>query len=232
MAKPEQRHHLGSGPLTLRRELSVFINCPFDSEFRSNFDAIIFSTICCGFLPRCAIEAGSASTPRMDRIVQAITSSKYSIHDLSRCRGEGDANFARFNMPLELGIAMSERFRTANHPDQHDWLLLVPTGHAYKRFLSDLAGYDPNEYDGKVDSIVPAVMSWLATRPDAVQAPTPQAVLAVLPAFRAAREELCSAWCDREPWTDLLTTAMRIGFESGLIPVPATGTGLLQGAAR
>ena len=46
----------------------------------------------------------------MDRITRAILSSKYSIHDLCRCRGEGDANLARFNMPLELGVSMAQRF--------------------------------------------------------------------------------------------------------------------------
>jgi hypothetical protein len=38
--------------------------------------------------------------------------SKYSIHDLSRCTGEGAENFARLNMPLEPGIAMARQFRT------------------------------------------------------------------------------------------------------------------------
>lgn len=218
MNKPGKRSHLGTGVLALRREASVFINCPFDGEFAPHFDAIVFSTICCGFLPRCAVEAGSSATPRMDRIVSAITSSKYSIHDLSRCKGEGDANLARFNMPLELGMAMSERFRGLDNGSEHDWLLLVPAGHVYKKFLSDLAGFDPTEYDGTPAKVVPAVMSWLATRPDAVQTPTPQAVLAALPIFQAAKHELCASWCDHVPWTDLLTTGIRVGQEGGLIP--------------
>jgi hypothetical protein len=58
----------------------------------------------------------------MDRITQAISDSKYSIHDLSRCRGEGDKNLARFNMPLELGVAMAHKFGL-NGNDCHDWLL-------------------------------------------------------------------------------------------------------------
>ena len=220
MTNSEKRQHLGSGMLTLRREASVFINCPFDGDFRPSLDAIVFSTICCGFLPRCAVEAGSSATPRMDRIVEVISSSKYSIHDLSRCSCEGDANLARFNMPLELGVAMAERFRRSTN-EEHDWLLLVPTGHVYKKFISDLSGYDPTEYDGSTGSIVPAVMSWLATRPDAVQTPTPYAVLEALPLFQRAREDLCNVWLDRVPWTDLLLAGFRIGNERGLIP-PAT----------
>jgi len=154
----------------------------------------------------------------MDRILTAMRASRYSIHDLSRCRGEGDMNLARFNMPLELGMAMSQRFISKSRRDSHDWLVLVPKGHVYKRFLSDLAGYDPVEYNGTADMVVPAVMSWLATRPDAVRTPTPQAVIATLPGFVAARSELCAEWCDQAPWTDLLAEGMKVAATAGLIP--------------
>ncbi len=156
--------------------MSVFINCPFDKDYLPIFDSVVFATVCCGFLPRCAIESGCTAVPRMDRITQAILSSKYSIHDLCRCKGEGDANLARFNMPLELGVSMAQRFG----PDgvqAHDWLLLVPKGSEYVRFVSDLAGFDPKQHDGTLSTVVPAVMSWLATRPDAIKVPTPRAVL-------------------------------------------------------
>jgi hypothetical protein len=217
-----ERHHLGIGRLALRREHSVFVNCPFDQEFRPLFDAIVFSTICSGFIPRCAIESGSASLSRMDRIVHAIHSSKYSIHDLSRCHGEAQTNLARFNMPLELGIAMGERFGNREGGEDHDWLLLVPRGHLHGRFVSDLSGYDPSEYDGSVETIIPAVMAWLATRQDAVRCPAPHAVLEVLPSFQTARAALASAWCGCEPWPDLLITAMQIGMDARLIPTDHT----------
>jgi hypothetical protein len=139
--------------------------------------------------------------------------------NLSRCQGEGDANLARFNMPLELGMAMAQRFGADGEANQHDWLMLVPDGHVYKSFVSDLAGYDPCNYDGSAQTVVPAVMAWLATRPDAVQTPTPQAVLRSLPEFDAARGALCAAWCDQVPWVDLLTVGIRIGRNQGLIPL-------------
>lgn len=104
------RIHFGAGVLGAHRHLSVFINCPYDEEYRPIFDAVVFATVCCGFLPRCAIETGCIATPRMDRITQAILSSKYAIHDLCRCRGEGDSNLARFNMPVELGVSMAQRW--------------------------------------------------------------------------------------------------------------------------
>jgi hypothetical protein len=218
MSSLGSRIHIGAGELTLERRLSVFINCPFDHEFQPTFEAIVFCCVCCGFLPRCAIESGTTALPRMTRITEAMVNSKYSIHDLSRCRGEGDENLARFNMPLELGIAMVERLRTttADGPN-HDWLVLVPEGHAYKKFVSDLSGYDPTEYDGKPESAVPAVMSWLATRSDAVVTPTPAAVLRVFPAFRNALVELQAEWHGRAPWADILLTAIHVAQAEGLI---------------
>jgi hypothetical protein len=82
---------------------SVFINCPYDAAYTPLFDAIIFTTVCCGFTPRSALESGDVAEPRMDRIVRSLFESRYSIHDLSRNKGEGEEGFARFNMALELG---------------------------------------------------------------------------------------------------------------------------------
>jgi hypothetical protein len=75
-------------------------------------------------------------------------------------------------MPLELGVAVAQRFGP-NGDGSHDWRLLVPRESAYAQYLSDLAGFDPKQNDGTTETIVPAVMSWLATRPDAVLVPTP-----------------------------------------------------------
>src|SRR4051794_26873514 len=88
---------------------SVFINCPFDAEFRSQLNAIVFTCVHAGFFPIVAGSSGRTGRPRLERILTALNLCRYSIHDLSRCRGEGDENLARFNMPLELGMAMALR---------------------------------------------------------------------------------------------------------------------------
>lgn len=108
-------------------EQSVFINCPYDQEYADLFCAVVLTTVAYGFEPRSAREAEHRSETRFVRITEALTHSKYSIHDLSRFTGEGVDNIARFNMPLELGIAMAlkiERQATAGRP--HNWLVLVP----------------------------------------------------------------------------------------------------------
>lgn len=187
--------------------ISVFINCPFDDVYRPVMDAIVFSTVCCGFLPRSALESGSVAIPRMERIARCVLSSRYSIHDLSRCQGEGDQNFARFNMPLELGIAMGRSLSAETVDEDHDWLLLVPKGHSYAQFASDLAGYDAKQYEVTPESVVPAVMSWLMTRSNAAPGPTPKRVLEKLPRFTAAKEQLEIEWANDIPWSEQIIAA-------------------------
>jgi hypothetical protein len=201
------RQHFGLGVLKADPSKSVFINCPFDAEFAPLFDAILFATVCCGFLPRSALESEIVSDSRMERITAAIFNSKYSIHDLSRCTGEGSEGLARFNMPLELGIAVARRYTQTRRSLKHDWLVLVPEGYRHVKFVSDLAGYDPPRHDGTVETLVPKVMRWLATRIDAVATPTPQDVLAALPRFVAAKDRLKIDWGDDIPWADIVLAA-------------------------
>ncbi|HUA60945.1 MAG TPA: hypothetical protein VML19_19435 [Verrucomicrobiae bacterium] len=202
------RPHFGEGDLALDPSKCVFINCPFDAEYAPLFDAIVFAAVSCGFVPRSALESGTVSEPRITRILRALFSSKYSIHDLSRCTGEGSDNTARFNMPLELGMAMARRFMEP--ANEHDWLVLVPVGHSYARFVSDLAAYDPATHDGSVTGVIVAVMSWLATRKDAVPPVTPKDVMALLPEFQKRRYALNEMWGGFPPWAEVIMTAIDV----------------------
>jgi len=184
---------------------SVFINCPYDVDYEPLFDALIFTIVCCGFIPRSATESGKVSIPRMDRIFHAILTSSYSIHDLSRCHGEGEQLLARFNMPLELGIAMSRR-RLDNQPQPHDWLVLVPSSATYARFISDLAGYDPQHYDGKGESLVRCVTAWLLPQPGAIPGIKPTLILGKLEKFRKEKNTLRAEYAEI-PWHLLVEMA-------------------------
>lgn len=198
-----------SGRGTVDTERSVFINCPYDDDYEPLFDALLLTVVTCGFVPRSAVESGSVSVSRLDRIFDAIHSSAFSIHDLSRCRGEGEAMLARFNMPLELGIAMSRR-RNAN---RHDWFVLVPSDAPYARFVSDLTGFDLEQYDGKEEAIVRRVMAWLMTRPEALSAVAPSDVLDRLHIYRERKACLKAEWGSRPgqiPWRFLVETAIQV----------------------
>jgi hypothetical protein len=156
------------------------------------------------------VESGTTAEPRIDRITRAIFESKYSIHDLSRCKGEGDANLARFNMPLELGIAMARRALGRRLAERHDWLVMVPGGHQYGRFISDLAGFDPVEHDGTERSVILAVMRWLASRVDAGRTLSPEQVLNRLPEFRRAMRKLRRTWGPWPPWADVVLAGLQL----------------------
>lgn len=163
---------------------SVFINCPFDDDYEPLFNAIFFAAVCCGFVPRSALEWSEDGGLRIERIMKALDSSKYSIHDLSRCRGEGDERLARFNMPLELGMAMALGYAKKGKK-AHRWLALVPEGHLYHKFISDLSGYDLKRHDSTEKAMVQRVVSWLIPFPGAVTTPPPPPViLAALPQFQ------------------------------------------------
>lgn len=198
-AQPPERHPARS----------VFLNCPYDPEYEPLFDTLIFTVVCCGFTPRSATDSGTVAESRMERIFSAIFDSNYSIHDLSRCQGEGEQMLARFNMPLELGIAMTRRRATGEASERHDWLVVVPKDAPYARFVSDLAGFDLTKYDGTPESLVRRVMSWLVTRPGAFQGVSPPAVIEKLQAFRKSKAELKFQWGDMIPWKDLVGAATK-----------------------
>ena len=186
-------------------EPAVFLNCPYDADFKPLFDALLFTSVCCGFLPRCALDSGSSGTPRIDRIVTTLQACPYSIHDLSRCRGEGQESLARFNMPLELGMAV---MLAKEREGDHEWMALAPEGPRYEQYASDLSGFDLERYDGSVPMVVRKVASWLFTRRAAVAAViTPHDILAVLPEFVRAQDRLVASWLGTPPWVERVRIA-------------------------
>ncbi len=167
-------------------EKSVFINCPFDDEFQPLFHAIVLTVAARGFTPRCAHETEGQADPRIVRIARGLMESKYSIHDLSRYQGQGTENLGRFNMPLELGIALGMRYLKEGTPNVHNWVALVPEELRHQKFISDLAGFDPTDHDQKPPTVICKVAAWLSMQPDFTQpTPTAKTILDAFPNFRA-----------------------------------------------
>ena len=88
---------------------NVFINCPFDTDYKALFYAIVFTVHDCGFVARCALEEGDASQVRIDKIYSIIAECRYGIHDISRTELDENFGLPRFNMPLELGIFLGAK---------------------------------------------------------------------------------------------------------------------------
>ena len=67
-------------------EKNVFINCPFDENYKPLLKVLIFSTIKIGLNPRLALERNNSAEIRLSKIKEILEQSKYSIHDLSRAK--------------------------------------------------------------------------------------------------------------------------------------------------
>lgn len=195
---------------TRQREASVFINCPFDEAFAKQRNAIVFTCVHAGFYPVIASSSGRTGRPRLERILDALHSCRFSIHDLSRCRGEGDENLARFNMPLELGMAMA--IGAASVSEAHEYLVLVPDElHVHHRYISDLAGLDPQVHDGTPERMVAEVLAWLLTAAEAPAEVHPNEVIAKLGRFEESLAELGRLWQGgAAPWARIVEMAARV----------------------
>jgi hypothetical protein len=191
------------------RDFGVFINCPFDKSYRKQLDAIVFTSVQAGFVPWMAGSTGDVAVSRVERIFEGLQACRYSVHDLTRYRGAGPGNLSRFNMPLELGMAMAVR-QTSHDDDRHDWMFMVPDGHVYQQYISDLAGFDPRPHNGTAPGVARAVLSWLATREDAKPEVGPAELLRKLPTFSRRKKELDEHWEDRTPWRYVIELAVEV----------------------
>ncbi len=140
---------------------NVFINCPFDSEYRSLFDAIVFTVYDSGFRARCALEVDDSSEVRILKIFNIIADCRYGIHDISRTELSQNTGLPRFNMPLELGMFLSAKKFGDNIQKKKTCLILDREQFRYQTFISDIAGQDIRAHNDNVDTVITVVRNWL-----------------------------------------------------------------------
>src|ERR1700730_16479396 len=99
----------------------VFINCPFDAQYKPLFEAIVFAVSDCGLWPRCALELDDASEVRIEKIFKIIAECRYGVHDISRTEVTSASGWPRFNMPLELGMFLAAK-RFWHGPEEEESL--------------------------------------------------------------------------------------------------------------
>lgn len=142
-------------------ERSVFVNCPFDDEFAPILQVIAFCITDLGFYPRLAPENADNAANRLDRIVDLIRGSKYGIHDLSRCKSASVGEYARLNMPFELGIDHGCRRFGGGQLGLKTILILEEARYDYQKGLSDISGWDIHSHGGDHIKAVRHVRTWL-----------------------------------------------------------------------
>src|SRR2546423_12202339 len=116
---------------------SVFINCPFDEDYKSLLRPMLFTLVYARLVPRLASEKSDSLEQRIEKILRLIKACKYSIHDLSRLKAEKAKEFFRLNMPFELGIDYGCRRTANNHLRTKRSLILEKKRDDIKKALSD-----------------------------------------------------------------------------------------------
>ena len=93
----------------------IFINCPFDDEYRGLLRPLLFTLCYLGFTPLIASGFLNSADNRINKICDLIKFSNYSIHDLSKCTSSKENEFFRMNMPFEFGIDYGNYFFNNPH---------------------------------------------------------------------------------------------------------------------
>src|ERR1700724_550287 len=140
---------------------SVFINCPFDPQYRPLFQALIFAIEDCGFVARCALEVEDSGEVRVNKIIRIIKGCALGIHDISRTELNQEG-LPRFNMPYELGLFIGCAAYAGGSYKNKKALILDRERYRYARFISDIAGQDIQEHGNDPSQLIRKVRNWLA----------------------------------------------------------------------
>lgn len=175
------------------RRQDVFVNCPFDPDYREMFEALSFAVLHCGFRPRSALEAPNSGRQRYERLVELVRGCDLTIHDLSRTELGPPRNLPRFNMPFELGLCVGAREFGGGRQRRKDLLVLERRRGDSRLCCSDLSGTDPVAHGGSPSRAVGCVRHWLnGHSPGGVAGPL--AIRRDYESFRTDLPALLASW--------------------------------------
>ena len=163
----------------------VFINCPFSADYHDQFQAIVFTVIRSGFIPRCARENDDGGEVRIEKICRIISDSRYGIHDISKTEPDAGSGLPRFNMPLELGLFLGARNFGGKAQRGKKSLILDREPYRFQQFISDIAGQDIHTHGGEVPRLIESVATWLRDEAREPGVPGGRAIAAEYARFRA-----------------------------------------------
>jgi hypothetical protein len=172
-------------------ERNVFINCPFDDDYAPLFEAIVFAINDAGFRPKCARERLDSSQIRLQKIIELISMSRYSIHDLSRTALDTTNALPRFNMPLELGIDIGCKAFNSGCANK-SFLIFDTEQYRFQKFVSDLSGQDIHQHGNSAKAAVARVRDWLRTESGRSDIPGGATIYAHYEKFRRDLPSICS----------------------------------------
>jgi hypothetical protein len=146
----------------LEFDKSIFINCPFDDEYKPLLKTLLFVIKKLGFIPRISLERNDSSEVRLNKIKELIESSKFGIHDLSRHKSKKSDEYFRLNMPFELGLDLGCRdFNPDSKFRNKKILILEQEKYSTQKALSDLSFADCKCHNGQEEELVYEVRTWI-----------------------------------------------------------------------
>jgi len=123
-------------------DTGIFLNCPFDESYKPIFEALVFASFECGYVPRCALEIDDAAQVRIEKIMTIIRSCRLGVHDISRTELDATNQLPRFNMPFELGLFVGAARFGSGDQSRKICLILDRERYRFQKFISDIAGQD------------------------------------------------------------------------------------------
>jgi hypothetical protein len=195
-------------------DTSVFINCPFDADYRPLFEAVVFAVYDCGFHPRCAMEVEDSSQVRIQKITSIIRECRLAIHDLSRIQTDTHNRLPRFNMPFEFGIFVGAKTFGGREQRRKACVVLDAERYRFQQFISDIAGQDIRDHGARPDVLIHQVRDFLSCHlPGAVILPGGQALTERFEAFRRQVTASCAELrLDRDALTFRDLTIFSVGW--------------------
>jgi hypothetical protein len=160
-----------------RRIESVFLNIPYDYEFEDLYLAYIVGLTQLGL--RVNVTLAVPNQGRLETIIALIKESRFSIHDLSRI--ELSKGIPRFNMPVELGLAL---YRAHVTRGRHRVYVFESKPYRAQRSTSDINGIDPKIHHGTAKGIMAGLRNIFRQPGDVTTVPE------MLISFRAVRKRL------------------------------------------
>jgi hypothetical protein len=126
---------------------SVFLNIPYDDAFENLYLAYVVGLTQLGLRIDAALAVRNQG--RLETIIELIEKSDFSIHDLSRV--EVFHGVPRFNMPVELGLAL---YRSHITHGKHRIFIFEGKQYRAQRSTSDVNGIDPQIHNGTVKGLM------------------------------------------------------------------------------
>jgi hypothetical protein len=156
---------------------TVFLNLPYDREFEGLFLAYVVGLSQLGLLP--CLTFAVPNQGRLDAIIDLLDTSEFSIHDLSRI--ETTNGIPRFNMPLELGLALHQRRVTKG---RHQVFIFESKPFRTLQSTSDVNGIDPFIHHGQPKEVMTQLRNIFRKPGDTITVPDMFAV------YRAVKRRL------------------------------------------